>query len=156
MIHAFLAVCHVLASAAWLGAMVYSCFFLTPRAHAYFSSDREFESFILTVSHGARWLVLCALGTISATGLALLALPGASPRPPSWWVFVALKMALWMAAAALFWYVSWRLWPARVFATANEVPAVQKSFARWARVMIALVTSAMILGILAHSCWLRS
>ncbi len=150
MAYAFLAVCHALAGAVWLGAMVYTCFVLNPRAHTYFRSDKDFESFILTVSHGARWLVICALASMAATGGALMALHGPSPRP-SWLLLMALKIGLFCAATVLFWYVSWRLWPARVFATVEEAPAFQKTFSRWARVMIAIASSAMVLGVLAHA-----
>src|SRR5437667_10519815 len=107
-----LAILHVLAGAAWFGAMFYSLTVLQPRAARYFDRPERFEEFIATVSAGARWKVLAAFALVGGSGLGLLL----SPRmPPSalWIVLIAVKGVLFVAALALFVYMSWRLWPAR-------------------------------------------
>src|SRR5262249_20504327 len=108
------AIGHALAGAAWFGSMVYSLTVLQPRAARFFATAGQFEEFIAVVSAGARWKVLAAFAFVAVTGLGLffLRLPG--PVSSLWWVLIAAKVGLFLAALALFWYVSWRLWPARV------------------------------------------
>jgi hypothetical protein len=146
-----LAVVHVLAGAAWFGAMFYSFFVLHPRAHAYFKRETEFESFITAVSAGARYAVLSALGLIGLTGAALIWLRWPEPPSPRWLVFIGAKVVLWTVALGLFVYVSWRLWPARLFAVEAEIPHIQEAFRRVAVTMIAIAGLSMALGVLAHT-----
>ena len=61
-----------------------------------------------------------------------------------------MKAGLLLAASALFAYTSWRLWPARVLATADEIPEFQRAFRRVALAMIGLAAAALALGVLAH------
>lgn len=150
-IPSLLAIIHALAGAAWLGAMVYSLFVLHPRAHAYFAGDAEFEAFIATMSHGARWKVLLALGVIALTGVLLVVARWPQPLPPRWLVLIAAKVVLLAAAVGLFVYTSWRLWPARVLAAPAEIPRYQRAFRLVAQTMIALAVLSTTLGILLHS-----
>jgi uncharacterized membrane protein len=147
---ALLAVTHVLAGAAWLGAMVYSYFVLHPRARSYFPRDADFEPFIAAVSRGARYPVLAGLALIGLSGMGLLLVRWPGSPPLTWLVLMAAKVLLFLAAVGLFGYVSWRLWPARIFALPAEVPGLQKTFRRVARVMILLAGLGMALGVLAH------
>ena len=80
--HAILAIAHLLAAAAWFGAMCYSAFILHPRAHWFFSNAADFEAFIATISHGARWKVLAALVLIGLTGAGFALISGA--RSATW------------------------------------------------------------------------
>jgi hypothetical protein len=54
-----------------------------------------------------------------------------------------------VAAAAVFWWVSWRGWPARVFALPAELPALHRRFRRVALAMTGLVCAAFVLGVVA-------
>lgn len=147
------AVVHTLTGALWLGAMAYSFFLLQPRARVYFSDPAAFESFMATVSHGTRWKVLGALGLLAGSGGILMAERWREPRAVAWLVLIGLKTALVLAATALFVYVSWRLWPARVLAAAWEIPRIQRAF-RWAAaVLLTLAASALVLGVLAGRLW---
>jgi hypothetical protein len=47
-------------------------------------------------------------------------------------------------------YVSWRLWPARIFALPAEVPHFQRAFRRVAVTKIAIAGLGMALGVLSH------
>lgn len=143
------AVLHVLSGAAWLGAMAYSFFILHPRARAYFADLAAFESFMVAVSHGARWKVLGALGLLGLSGGVLLGARARQPLSAVWLALMGVKLALLLAASALFVYVSWRLWPARLFVSAEEIPHFQQAFRRAAVLMMALAASAMVLGVLA-------
>ena len=141
---------HVLAGVVWLGAMVYSFFVLHPRAHAYFPKDADFEVFIATMSRGARYPVLAALALIGLSGAALLPLRWPETVSAPWLVLMGVKVLLFLAALGLFVYVSWRLWPARLFALPAEVPHFQRAFRRAAMAMMGIASLAMVLGVLAH------
>ena len=57
--------------------------------------------------------------------------------------------ALLAGATAIFWYVSWRHWPRRVFATSAEVPALQGRLRLLAAAMLGLTGTAFVLGVVA-------
>lgn len=65
-----------------------------------------------------------------------------------WWLGVAVKAGLLAAATALFWWVSWRGWPRRVFALPAELPGLQRRFRAVAVTMLALVATAFAVGVL--------
>jgi hypothetical protein len=149
--HALLAVMHVLAGAVWLGSMVYSLVVLHPGAHRYFQSEAEFEAFIAAVSHGARGKVLFGMAVIGVTGVGLAVVRWPQPVSP-WWVgLVGAKVGLFVAALGLFCYTSWRLWPARLFAPADEIARFQRTFRRVAVSMVPLAGLGMALGVLLHA-----
>jgi hypothetical protein len=65
-------------------------------------------------------------------------------------VLIAAKVILWLIALAIFCRVSWRLWPARIFAAPEELPAIRRQFRASAITMICIAAAAMILGVWAH------
>jgi len=145
-----LSVTHVLVAAAWFGAMFYSLTVLHPRAALFFKKNEDFEALITTMSAGARWKVLGACLLLAASGIWLTLINWRSPVPSIWLVFIGLKLALFLVALALFSYTSWWLWPARVFATAEELPLFQRKF-RWiAWSLTVLVGLNIALGVAAH------
>ena len=146
---------HVLGGGVWIGAMAFSVFVLHPRAEQFFAGSSTFEDLLFTVVHGARWKVVAGIVGIVASGVALtLAGSDASLGPgvgPMWTAMVAAKVALLVCSLALFFYVSWVLWPRRVFASPAELPGLRRRFRVVGVVMIAANTINMGLGILAHS-----
>lgn len=141
---------HVLVATAWFGAMFYSVTVLHPRAVPFFKKDTDFEAFITTVSAGARWKVLGACFLIAASGIGLAIIKWRSPVPSIWLVLVGLKLTLFLMALGLFSYTSWRLWPARVFATSEDIPRFQRKFRLIAWSLIVLVGFNMPLGVAVH------
>ena len=141
---------HVSAAAAWFGAMLYSLAVLHPRAARYFRSSEELEEFIATLSQGARWKVLGILGVIAATGAALLFI--SSPGSRLWWLLMFIKFALFIAALGIFWYASWRLWPRRIFAIADELPRLRRQFRIVGISLVAIAVISIVLGIVAQAC----
>ena len=86
---------HVLGGGIWVGVMVFSIFVLHPRAEQYFSRDADFEDFIFTVVHGARWKVFSGIVAILASGIGLAVWPGhALAMEPLWLGLFALKLFL--------------------------------------------------------------
>ncbi len=148
-VRACLLVLHGLVAAIWLGAMCYSAFVVQPRAKAYFHRPEEFEAFVASVSQGARWKVLLAMGVLGGSGGLLLLVPARSPSPAVLWL-IGAKALLLLAATGVFTYVSWRLWPARVFATPDEIPRFQRAFRGVAVIMVAIAAAGFALGVLLY------
>ena len=145
-----LSMTHVLVAAAWFGAMFYSLTVLHPKAALFFKKAEDFEALITTLSDGARWKVLAACFLIAVSGAGLAIINWRSPVRSIWLILVALKLALFLVALALFSYTSWRLWPARVFATAEEIPLFHRKFRLIAWSLIFLVGFNIALGVAAH------
>jgi uncharacterized membrane protein len=140
---------HVLGGGVWIGAMVFSVFILHPRAERFFTRAAEFEDFIFSVVHGARYKVLAGIAAIVASGVALALAHRGTAAPWSW--LVAVKVALLLISLALFLHVSFTLWPRRVFAREDELPAVRRRFWWIGVVMIACNAANMGLGVLARA-----
>jgi uncharacterized membrane protein len=141
---AFLAVVHAGLAAAWVGGMAYSLFVVQPKLRRFFGADEESrEALTAVIASGNRWKVLGLIAAVAATGAGLLALTD-SP-----WQLHLAKAVLLVAATALFWFVSWRHWPRRVFATAGERPGLQRQLVRIAGAMLVLAGVAFALGVIA-------
>jgi len=141
---AILAIIHAGLAAAWVGGMAYSLFVVQPKLKKYFGPDQEGrETLTAVIASGNRWKVVGLIAAIALTGLGLLLLD-----QDHWWIH-ALKALLLLGASGIFWYVSWRHWPRRVFATAAEVPALQRRLVVLAGTMLGLAGLAFALGVLA-------
>jgi Flp pilus assembly protein TadB len=141
---ALVAVLHAGLAAAWVGGMAYSLFVVQPKVAEFYRQDPEGRELLtVTIASGNRWKVLGLIATIAASGLALLAVDR-----DGWWIHL-IKAVLLLAATGLFWYVSWRHWPRRLFATAAELPAYQARLRLLATVMLVLAGLAFALGVVA-------
>ncbi|MDG4788930.1 hypothetical protein O7626_23880 [Micromonospora sp. WMMD1102] len=145
---------HVGVSALWLGSMAYSLFVVAPKLPRMLATDpdgptaaQRVEEAQRVLAHGNRWPVVGLIGVLWGSGLGLVLLAG--ERPAGWWALVAAKAVLLAAATGLFWWVSWRGWPRRVFALPAELPGLACRFRRVALLMLALVATAFTLGIVA-------
>lgn len=143
---------HILVGAVWLGSMVYSLGVVQPRIGRLFPDPVRAEEVYRELAAGNRWRVVTLIVLLAGSGAGSAAVMAASgPRPAAWWIAVGLKAGLTVVAAACFWWVSWRGWPARVFALPAELPAAQRRFRRVALIMTALVGLAFGMGVLiAH------
>jgi hypothetical protein len=136
---------HLLLGVGWLGAMSYSLFMVQPKAARYFREDDDaHEDFVTTLANGARWKVIGLLSAIAASGVVLAV--WSTDRTGGWWAAVVAKTALLAAASGVFWWVSWRAWPARVFALPAERPRWRLRFRLAALAMLACAGLATLLG----------
>lgn len=141
---AIVAIIHAGLAAAWVGGMAYSLFVVQPRLKKYFGPDEEGREMLTAViASGNRWKVIGLIAVIALTGGVLLLIDH-----DHWWIH-AIKAALLLTASGIFWYVSWRHWPRRVFATAAERPKLQRHLVILASTMLALAGTAFALGVLA-------
>jgi hypothetical protein len=142
---------HALVAAAWFGAMVYSLAVVQPRSARFLGDEERREAYAATLASGARRPVLAVIALLLLSGVALLATGASDGRSDGWWALVAVKGALLLAAAAAFWHVSWRLWPARVLALPEELAALRRRFRRVALALTALVGAGIVLGAAARA-----
>jgi putative copper export protein len=142
---------HLLVGAAWFGAMAYSLFVVQPRSAGFFEDERQGEAFAAEVAAGARWPVLGAIGLLALSGAALVATEVDDAGGAAWWALISVKVVLLAAVAGLFAQVSWRLWPRRLFASHDELPALRRRFRLAAVTLLALVALESLLGSAART-----
>lgn len=138
---------HTGIGAVWLGSMVYSLGVVQPRIGRLFPDPAKAEDVYRELAAGNRWRVVAIIVFLGLSGAALLV--GAADRTATWWALIVTKALLLLAAAGGFWWVSWRGWPARVFALPAELPRLQRRFRTVALAMTALVALAFALGTVA-------
>jgi len=127
---------HLALAAAWAGAMGYSLLVVQPKAERYFTRDDDYEDFLLVMAHGNRWKVVPLIAALLVTA-ALARL------------FYLLPV--YVVAAGIFANVSWRHWPARVFALPAERPAFRRALRAQAWAMTVLAGGAFLTGLAATS-----
>jgi hypothetical protein len=147
-LHLILASAHVLAGAAWFGAMFYSLMVLHPRARLYFNNPNQFEEFIGWLAAGARWKVLGGATFVGLTGAALYFL-SEKANSATWNYLMAAKTIVFLIAVGIFCFASWKLWPARILTSSDEIPAFQKKFRCIAITLLLLVGANMVLGVIS-------
>jgi Flp pilus assembly protein TadB len=141
---ALVAIIHAGLAAAWVGGMAYSLFVVQPKLKKYFGKDGDGrESLTTVIASGNRWKVVGLIAAIAISGAVLLLLNH------DHWQLHAVKGLLLLIATAIFWYVSWRHWPQRVFATTAELPALQRRLIGLATTMLGLAGLAFALGVLS-------
>jgi Flp pilus assembly protein TadB len=141
---ALVAVIHAGLAAAWVGGMAYSLFVVQPKVARFYGKDEDSrEALTAVLASGNRWKVLGLIAAIGASGIVLWLIVDTSL-----WIHV-VKTVLLIVASGIFWYVSWRHWPRRIFATAAERPALQRQLRILATTMLALAATAFALGVLA-------
>jgi Flp pilus assembly protein TadB len=141
---ALIAIVHAGLAAAWVGGMAYSLFVVQPRLKKFFGpAEDDREALTAVIASGNRWKVLGLIAVIAASGLVLFLLDTAH-----WWLHLT-KAILLLSATVIFWYVSWRHWPRRVFATPTERPHLQRQLLTLATIMLTLAATAVALGVAA-------
>lgn len=147
---AVLVVVHAGVGALWLGAMAYSLVVVQPRLGRMLADPVRVEDAQRELARGNRWPVLGLIAVLWLTGIGLAA-AGAGEAGGWWWAAVAVKAALLVAATGVFWWVSWRAWPRRVFALPAELPVLQRRFRSAALAMLGLVGAGFVLGAITGS-----
>jgi hypothetical protein len=144
-----LALVHAGTGAAWVGSMAYSLFVVQPRIARVLPAGTT-EEVYRELAAGNRWRVVGLIATLALSGTGLAAVPPGGATHTGWWTpLVVAKVVLLVAASALFWWVSWRGWPRRIFALPAELPDLQRRFRAVAVAMCGLVGAAFALGVIA-------
>ncbi|WP_370365831.1 hypothetical protein [Catenulispora sp. GP43] len=136
---------YLLPAAVWTGSMTYSLAVVQPRSARFFRDDDQLEEFLTVLAHGNRWRVLAMAATLIASAAALIVVcpwPGAR-------VVYGIALVLDAAATGVFVHVSWRHWPARVFALREERPDFRRRLLMSARTIWSLVGAGFVLALVA-------
>jgi hypothetical protein len=132
---------YLLPAAVWTGSMTYSLAVVQPRSARFFHDDDQLEEFLTVLAHGNRWRVLAMAATLIASATAIIVVgPWSGAR-----AVYSVALALDVAATAVFVHVSWRHWPARVFALPQERPDFRRRLQLSARAIWLLVGSGFVL-----------
>jgi putative copper export protein len=131
-------VAHLTIAAVWLGSMVYSLTVVQPRVERFFPDPERREEFLVTLANGNRRPVVALVVALLLTDLEILV------ARPEVRLGYGIALLLYLLAGALFVHVSWRHWPARVFALAEELPGFQHRLRQLAWTMLGLVGAAFL------------
>lgn len=140
-----LVVIHLMVAAIWLGSMCYSLTVVQPKVAAFFPDAEDRELFLVLLAHGNRWKVVGLVAVLIVTGLAVAVVSGGLVA-----IGYVVALLLYVAATGIFWYVSWRHWPARIFAVTEELPGFQRRFRVLATTMLLLVAVAFLVALSAN------
>jgi len=137
-----LAIAHLTLAASWFGSMLYSLTVVQPKVALFLPDEQRREELLTTLAQGNRWKVLPLIGALmlTAAGVALTASATVATG-------YLVALALYAAAAAVFVNVSWRHWPARVFALPEELPGFRRSLTIQARTILVLVGAAFLVAL---------
>jgi hypothetical protein len=118
----------------WLGSMVYSLVVVQPKVARFFRDDEQREEFLVVLANGNRWPVVgLVVGLLLSGGGVAIAGSGAVS------VGFTLAVGLDLVAAGIFVDVSWRHWPARIFALPEEIPGFRRRLTVRAATMTVLI-----------------
>jgi hypothetical protein len=136
---------HGLSAAAWFGAIFYRTLVVDGKAFTFFKNRDEYEHFSTHLAHNMRYFVTAGLLICGLSGFALVGLKwdGASGE---WLALMVAKTCVWLAAFALFSYVSWVHWPWRALASPGEFAYYRRQGQRLAYGMVALAGTGFALG----------
>jgi uncharacterized membrane protein len=144
-INAALVVVHAGLATVWLGGMAYSLTVVQPKAARFFAGDDDrHEEFVALIAQGNRWKVIVLIVALAGSGAVLWAMDDFEHTAVH-----LVKAGLLAFATAIFWYVSWRHWPRRVFALPEERPAMRRQLRMLASTMTVLVGAAFVIGVSA-------
>lgn len=141
---------HAFVGAIWLGSVYFSLMVLHRQSPELFESNEEFERYVAGLSDGNRWRILSAVAATGVSGIALVALSAERLHDPLWASLMGVKLAALLATLGVFSYISWRLWPARIFALPSELPELQRKGTILRATMFGLISLNFLLGIAAH------
>ncbi|MDQ3629331.1 MAG: hypothetical protein M3419_11060 [Actinomycetota bacterium] len=146
MLEALLSTVHLGLLAGWVGAMTYSLVNVQPTLAAFFEGgdDEAHEQLLARLAHGNRWRVVALVAAITASGAALWVVQSYDRSTVR-----AAQLLLLATAGGVFWYVSWRHWPRRVFALPAERPGMRRRLRLLATAMTALAAATFVLGVVA-------
>jgi uncharacterized membrane protein len=142
-----LAVIHVGAAVQFLGSMIYSVFVARPAAERFFADDpHALNTFQITLAHGGRPKVAATLAVLLLSGIGMLAVDDELDATDV--AFVVIKSVGYVAIVVAFWYMSFKLWPRRVFALPEDMPPIMKRFVVSVVVTMSAAWTGVILGVI--------
>jgi hypothetical protein len=149
MITAILEAVHTAALASWFGCMCYSVMFV--QKHPMRAREPGvWEVFVTEMVHGVRWVVMGTMAVIFPSWVALIVIRLATQGADTLWLsLVAAKSVLLVGVVLLFVYVSYHLWPLRIFALPDELPPIDRQFMNASQGLVLTLGGALAIGVFA-------
>jgi hypothetical protein len=141
---------HLWVWALYAGSLIYIYCRLFPDIRRWLGSEERFEAFSLMTADGLRWWIFGALIAAGLTGLGLAVLRSGQGGGTVWWTLLAAKTVIWVVLLIVYAYVSYVMWPRRVFVATADRPAEQRRFAAVAGVLVVLLMTELVLGAMLH------
>ncbi|WP_331767325.1 hypothetical protein [Embleya sp. NBC_00896] len=132
-------VAHLTLAASWMGSMAYSLTVVQPKVASFLPDEQRREEFLVTLAHGNRRKVVGLVAALLLTGVAVIVSSAGAKV-----VGYAAALVLYAGAAGIFAHVSWRHWPARVFALPPELAGFRRRLRLLATTMLALVGAGFV------------
>jgi hypothetical protein len=149
MITAVLEAVHTAALASWFGCMCYSVMFVQ-RHPMRAREPGVWEVFVTEMVHGVRWIVMGTMAVIFPSWVALIVIRLATEGADTLWLsLVAAKSVLLIGVVLLFVYVSYHLWPLRIFALPDELPPIDRQFMNASQGLVLTLGGALAIGVFA-------
>ena len=136
---------HGASAAAWFGAIFYRFAVVDGKAFRYFADPGDYERFSTHLAHGMRYVVTAGMLTCAASGFALAGVRW-NPDSGAWLGLIGAKVVVQVAAAGLFFYVSYVHWPWRCCAAPEESVRYRREGQRLAGAMVVLSGAGFVLG----------
>jgi hypothetical protein len=149
MLTAILEAVHTAALASWFGCMCYSVVFV--QKHPMRAREPHvWEDFVTEMVRGVRWVVMGTMAVLFPTWVALIVLHVASQGVDTLWLSLVVAKSLFLIGVVLlFTYVSYHLWPLRIFALPEEIPGLDKRFMGASQGLVMTLGGALVLGVVA-------
>lgn len=143
---------HTVALGGWFGTQIYSVL-LVQRHPAQDEDPAYFEDFATRMAHGTRYNLLAVIAAMLPTWVVIVAVRAASGAGLGavWLWLVVIKSLAMLAAVALFAYLSWHVWPVRIFALPDELPAVRRRFFALSAGILCSTGLALAVGVVEQS-----
>jgi hypothetical protein len=137
-----LVVVYVSIAAVWVGSMAYSLVVVQPKVASFFPDERRREELLVVLAHGNRSKVVVLVAALLCTGLGVV-ITSAARKFPGY----VVSMLFYAAATGIFGHVSWRHWPARVFAVPQELAGFRRRLFVQATTMLGLVGAGFVVAL---------
>lgn len=144
-----LLIAHVWIGAAWFGGVWLSLVNLHRRGPALFDDPAEFERVIAGFTRGNRWIIIGAASGVAVTGALAWSLIDAPS--PTWTALMYAKLGLLVGNVAIMSYVSWVIWPRRLFALPEELGPIRRRQAALRVASLVFLAVSVALGVAAHA-----
>jgi hypothetical protein len=147
----FLDVVHTLTIGGWFGCQIYSVT-LVQRHPAMERDSAAYEDFICDLGRNARWTILAVLAAALPAWVGIVLIRALTTDVSPLWVgLAAAKSAFLLVAIAFFAYLSWHLWPLRLFALPDELPQIRRTFWWTSTLIMCALATSLTFGIVANA-----
>lgn len=141
-------VVQVLTIGGWYGCQIYSVTLV--QRHPWMDSDSAYyEDFMCALARNTRWIIFGVLGAALPSWIGEIVVRSLLGVGPLWILLAVVKSVLLVFAIGCFAYLSWHVWPLRIFALPDELPAVRRRFWWTSALVMVSLGGVLAVGVVA-------